>query len=80
MIEVAAARCEPFGERRAGPGVRLPDCQVHQHVRIERRDDIDDPLAIAGVDEVKLAAPQPAPRWVDVDAEYRAHPGLGLEQ
>jgi hypothetical protein len=47
---------------------------------IERRDDVDDPLSIAGVDEVKLAATQPSPRRIDVNAKDRAHPGLSFEQ
>ena len=71
---------EPLGHGGAGAGVGLPDGEVHQHVRVERRDDVDDPLAIAGIDEVELAATQPAPGRIDVDAEDRAHPGLGFEQ
>ena len=49
-------------------------------MRVERRDDVDDALAIARFDEVELAAAQPPSRRVDVDAEDRAHPGLGFEQ
>ena len=43
-------------------------------------DDVDDPLAIAGFDEMELAAPQPPARGIDVDAKDRADPGLGFEQ
>ena len=80
MIDVDGLVREPLGERRAGPGVGLPHRQMHQHMRVERGDDIDDSLAIAGLDEVELAAAQP-PSWrVVVNAKDRAHPGLGFEQ
>ena len=71
---------EPFGQGGSGACIGLPDRQVNQHVRVERGDDIDDALAVAGIDEVELAAAQAAPWRVDVDAENRAHPGLGFEQ
>jgi hypothetical protein len=49
-------------------------------VRVEAGYDVDDPLAIAGLDEMELTPAQPAARRVDINAEDRAHPGLGLKQ
>ena len=49
-------------------------------MRVETSDEVDDAWTISWIDEVELAAMQPAPRRVDVDAENRAHPGLGFEQ
>jgi hypothetical protein len=47
---------------------------------IEAGDDVDDPLAVAGLDQVKLTAAQASSGRIDVNAQYRAHPGLGFEQ
>ena len=80
MTDVAAWLVSRFATVVPGSSIGLPHCEVNQHMGIEAGHDVDDPLAVAGLDQVELAAAQAPPGRVDVNAQDRAHPGLGFEQ
>ena len=48
-------------------------------MRIECRDDVDDPFAIGRFDAVELGLAEPAPGWIDVDPTQRTDPRFLLE-
>ena len=79
-IEVHGLRGEALGQIGSGAGIGFPHRKVQQHMRVEPGDNVDDALAIAGLDQMELAATKSPPRRVDIDAQDRADPRLALEQ
>ena len=71
---VAACSVRVVACRGARPTERLPHRQVHDHVRVERGDQLEDAVVVARAHEVELGAVQPSARRVGVDAEHARRP------
>ena len=70
---------EPPGVRKTDAGVGLPDAEIDEHVRVERGDDLDDAIALRGLEQMELGLAKSPARRVHIDADERADPGFGLE-